>query len=116
MYRVFCRQWLTFFTSMGTGEPGRAECTGRFEKEYRGRVYDADWLIETSDGEGRSFLCLRLPNCCGEFTAEADAQARAGANGHEGHPHQVVVAGSPEERELLAYGRRRLRGAEDGTR
>jgi hypothetical protein len=117
MYRVYCRQWLSFLTSSGVGEEGRLECQVRFRDKYQGRVLDEDWRIVAPDnGYGRSFLMLKLPNCCGEFTGEGDAQARAGENGHEDHPHQVVVAGSAEERELLAYGRRRLRGAEDGTR
>jgi hypothetical protein len=117
MYRVFCSQWLPAFTSSLTGEAGAAECEAVFAAKYEGRVHGKDWRIDAPDNAyGRSFLMLRLPNCCGEFTGEADAQARAGENGHEDHPHQVVVAGSAEERELLAYGRRRLRGAEDGTR
>ena len=108
MWRVYCRQWLVFFTSMATGEDGRAECTARFRQDYEGRVADADWLIETpDDGVGRSFLYLCVPNCCGEFTDQADAERHAG--GHGDHPHQVVPADSAQERELLAYGVRRLR-------
>jgi hypothetical protein len=114
-YRVYCRQWLPAHTSQNTGREGEIECVGAFVA-YEGRVLDDDWRIDAPDnGYGRSFLMLRLPNCCGEFTGEVDAQARAGENGHEDHPHQVVAAGSAEERELLAYGRRRLRGADNGT-
>jgi hypothetical protein len=103
-------------TSRSLGGEGREECFDAF-MVFRGRVRDEDWRIDAPDNAyGRSFLMLRLPNCCGEFAGEGDAQARAGENGHEDHPHQVVVAGSAEERELLAYGTRRLRGAEDGTR
>ena len=116
MYRVYCNQWLPVHTSARVGEEGRRECEGAFAK-FRGWVRDEDMRIEAPDNAyGRSFLMARLPNGCGEFTEEADAHARAGEHGHEGHPHQVVVAGSAEERELLAYGTRRLRGAEDGAR
>ena len=108
MYRVYCNQWLVFFTSKAAGESGRAECGARFHEEYEGRVCEEDVRFETpADGLGRSFLLLRMPNCCGEFTDQAAAERHAG--GHGDHPHQVVPADSAQERELLAYGVRRLR-------
>ena len=110
MWRVYCREWLPFYTSMGTGTAGRTECRREFDERYRGRVEETDWRIETPEGDcGRSFLQLRVPNCAGEFTDIADAEQRAGEHGR--HSHQVVQAGGDQERELTAYGTRRLQRA-----
>jgi hypothetical protein len=111
VYRVYCRQWLVFHTSVALGAAGDTECFEEFTQKYEGRVLPLDWRIEApQEAYGRSMLLLQVPNGCGEFTDEALAWARAGEHGHEGHPHQVVLAGSAEERELQAYGTRRLRG------
>jgi hypothetical protein len=110
MFRVYCQQWLPFYTSLSTGEAGRDECEATFAERYEGRVEPEDWRIETTEkAYGRSFLQLLVPNCCGEYKDQAAAEHLAGR--HEGHAHQVVERGSSEERELLAYGTRRLRTA-----
>lgn len=107
MYRIYAPQWLTFYTSMRTGDEGRTECFGAFVK-YQGRVHEDDWRIETpANSYGRSFLQLRVPNCEGEWVDRDLAERQAGE--HTGHPHQIVRRGSREEQELLAYGTRRLR-------
>lgn len=106
--RIYCRQWLPFYTSAAMGEDGKAECEREFRQRYRGTVDDGDWRIEApAEGFGRSFLHLHVPNLAGEFTREDDAWEQAGRDGHRGHPHQVVPAGGPDERKLLAYGTRR---------
>jgi hypothetical protein len=107
MWRLYSPQWLTFYTSLRTGEEGRIACSGAFV-QYQGRVREEDWRIETPEqAYGRSFLQLRVPNCEGEWVDRDEAERHAGE--HTGHPHQVVRRGSSEERELLAYGTRRLR-------
>lgn len=109
-WRVYCPAWLPFFTSMRTGVTGRAECLREFDERYRGRVEEDDWRVLTSEeAYGRSFLQLRVPDCIGEFAGQPAAEQRAGEHG--GHPHQVVEAGSDQERELTAYGTRRLQRA-----
>jgi hypothetical protein len=108
-WRVYCRQWLPFHTSVMHGPAGGAECEAAFRAKYDGKVEDGDWRVDTpGEAYGRSFLMLQVPNCCGEFTGEAAAAGRAGEHGHEGHPHEIVLADSPEERKLQAYGTRRL--------
>ena len=108
MWRIYSPQWLTFFTSAATGEAGRSECEARFREEYEGRIEPADMRIESpAQAYGRSFLQLRVPNCGGEWPDRGEAERHAGE--HPGLPHQVVEAGSAEERELRAYGTRRLR-------
>lgn len=110
MWRVYCRAWLPFFTSMETGTAGRAACRREFDDRYRGKVAEQDWRIETPEQDyGRSFLQLRVPVCIGEFGRIEDAQGRAGE--HAGHPHVITEAGSPEELDLTAYGTRRLQSA-----
>jgi hypothetical protein len=95
---------------MTTGTAGRAACLREFDERYRGRVEEQDWRIETpAGGYGRSFLHLRVPECAGEFADIADAEQLAGQHG--GHPHRIVAAGSDQERELTAYGTRRLQRA-----
>jgi hypothetical protein len=110
--RLYCLQWLPFHTSCAVGQAGRQECEEVFRDRYQGRIKDLGWRIEATEHDyGRSFLLLEVPNCCGEYTQAADAERQAGEHGKHGkHPHQIVERGSREERELLAYGTRRLQG------
>jgi hypothetical protein len=113
MWRVFCRQWLVYSTSMELGEAGVAECQALFDERYRGLVEAQDWRITRPEAAyGRSFLELCVPNCCGEYPERIAAEHRAGQHG--GHPHQVVEHGSSEEERLLSYGKRRLHAGSGG--
>jgi len=110
VWRLYAPDWLTVFTSTKDGEAGKQECLGNFSERFEGRVDDGDWQIVIPESGGwLTFLQVRLPVLKGEFTDERAVHRRAGE--FEGLPYRIVRRGSPEERELQAYGRRRLQGS-----
>lgn len=114
MWRVYRKQWITMYTSTGTGQEGRNEVEQHFHDRFGGRVDEAeDVCIDAAENTvDRTRLRVRLPVLAGEYLEEKDAWWRAGD--FEGLPHQVVQSGDEAERELLAYGRRRLHGEDQG--
>ncbi len=107
VWRVYKPEWLVAYISDELEAKGEAECRERFHQKYEGRVLDKDWCISAMGVRkpGRRHLQLRLPNLKGEFRCLPDAEhLQAGLGRHA----SLVVRGSPEERELLAYGKRRL--------
>lgn len=109
VWRLYAPDWLTVFTSTRDGEAGKQECLGFFSERFEGRVHDEDWQIVIPESGWLTFLQVRLPSLKGEFTDATAAHRRAGE--YEGLPHRVVRRGGPDERELQAYGRRRLQDA-----
>jgi hypothetical protein len=110
VWRLYAPDWLTVFTSVKPGEDGSSECLAYFRERFEGRVGDGDWQIVLPDRDAwLTFLRVRLPCLKGEFADEARAYEQAGR--FPGRPCLVVRRGSPEERELQAYGRRRVQDA-----
>jgi hypothetical protein len=107
LWRVYLPEWVIAHTAAELEVPGDKECRDVFEELYRGKVREADWRIRNPSGfrPGRRVLELRRPNLQGEFKDEHDAE---GLRAERGEEAVVVLAGSPEERELSDYGRRML--------
>ncbi len=115
-WRVYLAEWLTVYTSDATGGAGADECEGYFAAKYEGRVRDEDWRIEDLNRSPLFHVQLQLwlPNLRGEYKDRRDAEKAADALAAD-PPYdgaalfiKVVQRGSPEERELLNYGRKML--------
>ena len=104
-WRVYKPEWVIVYTSERLEVDGRTQCRDRFTEDYEGRVRDGDWRIKGvgSFRPQHQVLELKLPNMAGECKAKELAEAlQVGQGG------VLVEGGSPEERELLSYGSRRL--------
>jgi hypothetical protein len=107
LWKVYLPEWVAAYTSVQLEVDGQRECEHVYEQIYAGRVRDEDRRIR-NPGQlrpGRRVLELRLPNLQGEFKDRDEADELRGERGDEA---VVVLAGSPEERELSDYGRRML--------
>jgi len=108
-WRVYRRMRTVAYTSDQAGEAGFAECARVFGERWDGRVAgeDADIvpLRRGDPGRGAYMVILNLPGCAGEWKDERDAEDFAAlVTGGI-----VVASGSPEERDLLDYGKKRIR-------
>jgi hypothetical protein len=113
VWRLYAPDWISVFASTRQGDDGVAECLGYFKERFEGRVTDDDWQVARPDQGGwLTFLQVRLPSLKGEFTDEAHVYLRAGE--FDGRPYRIVRRGDTEERELQAYGRRRLQAGGAG--
>jgi hypothetical protein len=118
-WKVYLPEWLIVYTSDAAGGlEGGAECRQHFHGKHRGRVRGEDWrvvpAIAGAERERHRPYCLqlRLPNLHGEFKDYSDAvQLASELVDDRGGVAHVVQRGSPEERELLDYGRKMLPGA-----
>jgi hypothetical protein len=108
LWRVYQRDWLAVYTSDVPGYEGSVEAVGFIQATYGGCIRDGEARISVpgiTDGPERVTAEVLLPNLHGEWKAPdlaEDQQSRLGPDA------VVVVAGSPEERELLDYGKRKL--------
>jgi hypothetical protein len=114
LYRVYAREWLVMYVSDSLEVPGAQECKDVFRERYAGRVLDEEWRTVHVGAfrPGRKALEMLLWNLQGEYKDRGLAEKLKAER-----PQAVLVeAGSPEERELLNYGRRMLpqRGARGG--
>jgi hypothetical protein len=105
-WRVYRPEWLTVYVSDRLEVEGQDQCQVRF-RDYAGRVRSEDWRLcpVGSVRPARYKLMVRLPNLKGEFKEESKARKLLATLGGQA---VLVTQGSAEERELLAYGRRRL--------
>lgn len=109
-WRVYLTEWLTVFTAGYMGLSGEQECRDHFDGKYAGRVRDADWRVSRSGPAFWPVLQLRLPNRRGEFKDHNDALKLASSlmDGYQDGPCDIARRGSPEEQELLDYGKKKL--------
>jgi len=114
-WRVYLREWLIVYTSDAAGPEGVDECWDHFAGKYKGRVRDQDRQVAaTSSDRPGAYpyrLELRLPNLKGEYKDEADAVLLSAEHAGIEEQPRVVRRGSPEEQELLGYGRKMLPAA-----
>lgn len=108
-WRVYLREWLAVYSCEGDSP----ECWDHFAAKYAGRVRDEDRRVRVTDTGQR--LELSLWNRRGEFKDSEDAKMLAldlEVGWHGPHldsgPCRVVQRGSDEEKELLAYGKKKL--------
>lgn len=107
MWRVYRPLWQDVYASALPGEAGQRDCVADFGRRWARAVEDGDWqVLVPEDPAGLVRLQLRLAAWTGEFGTEADAWQCAGDFPGEA---LVLPAGSPEERDLLDYGRRQIR-------
>jgi hypothetical protein len=107
-WRVYEKQWLIVFASdPGALQPGdrpQESCEDKWEHDYAGKVELWDMKVEpfsTSEPERWPwYLKLRLWTMTGEFLGKPVMAGLAG--------FALVQGGSPEERALLDYGRKKL--------
>jgi hypothetical protein len=106
-WKVYLPEWLAVYTAGAFGISGEAECKYVFDRRFAGRVREEDWRLEA--GSVTSRLELRLPNLHGEFKHYSDAVGLASelVDDRGGVAH-VVQRGSPEEKALLEYGKKKL--------
>ena len=111
-WKVYEKQWIIVFASdyRDILRNGQRQCQDAWEGAWDGKVAREDMnivpLSEDDDELSRLpwYLKIRLWTLTAEYKDEALALYLAGANLDQ----EAVRAGSPEERKLLDYGRRRL--------
>jgi hypothetical protein len=107
--RVYFKEYVTVYTSGSPGSQGLAECRAWFAEHYGGKIHDYDWTVLgtsiANPGKWQARLQLRLWNRRGEFVSAPDAEALAAEIGHGA---VIVDRWSPEEDELLSYGKKKL--------
>lgn len=106
-WRVYLSEWLTVYTSDQLEVPGQEECKAAYARKYGGRVRQEDVRIKPAGRlrPSHQALQLRLPNLKGEFKDRTEAADLLQAMGSGGW---LVRRGSPEEQELLDYGKKML--------
>lgn len=117
-WQVYVQDWVVVYTSDDYGKPGHDEAARVFKERWEGRVEEGDVLWRQVGGWTQ--ILLRLHVTQGQWKQREDADAHADrlkltpriipashARLH-GFP-QVVGTGTPEERELLDYGKKKLR-------
>jgi hypothetical protein len=104
-WRVYLPEWLLVYASDALGSAGVAECEGKFERDWKGRIRDEDFQVISAASNLPAVMRLRVPSMQGEWKDETLARQQA-----EGLPGdvRVVAAFSAQERELLDYGKRKL--------
>lgn len=117
-WQVYVQDWVVVYTSDDYGEPGHDEARRVFGERWEGRVEAGDVLLRQVGGWTQ--VLLRLHVTQGEWKHREDADAHAGrlrltprivpsvTARLYGLP-QVVGTGTAEERELLDYGKKKLR-------
>jgi hypothetical protein len=120
-WRVYQKEWTVVYTSDETDEEGAAEVSRFLAEHYDGRLRDEDIRLSISvpvlvNGQRpekyepvHSLGSVRLWNRRGEWGLEKDARNHAERIwAAEGVVPTVVGAETPQEQELLDYGKRML--------
>jgi hypothetical protein len=107
LWRVYQREWVAVYTSDATGYEGSVEAQDFVRRTYEGCIRDGEARISRPGIAEEECITAEvfLPNLHGEWRDRDDADRDASLAGPEA---VVVAAGSPEERELLDYGKRKL--------
>jgi hypothetical protein len=109
-FKVYEKQWIIVFASdpRHSGYSGQLQCSDTLTTSYAGKVIPDDAKVEPAvserDGDRLPwYLKLRLWALVAEYREEPGQWKLSGPA-----DVQVVRAGSPEERKLLDYGRKKL--------
>jgi hypothetical protein len=105
LWRVYAPVWVTAYISDAAGQDGYLEAQQVMGERWSGRVRSEDMQVMEPAPGARTVVTMRRPVLRSEWKDERQAAGQL----QWAEEAQAVLAGSDQERELLDFGRRRLR-------